>query len=117
VGRDVTGYRYVHPAYFDDAPRLHKGTLQADERAAILQTGEIVLSRQETSQARSAGAPAQPQIMHLNVSLDGAKGNREIEEMAAQGVARGIAAYDKELTRGGLAKRMSVARSRGQTRG
>jgi hypothetical protein len=117
VGRDVTGYRYVHPAYFDDAPRLHKGTLQADERAAILQTGEIVLSRQEASQARAGGSQSQPQIMHLNVSLDGAKGNREIEEMAAQGVARGIAAYDKELTRGGLAKRMSVARSRGQTRG
>ncbi len=116
VGRDVTGYRFIHPAYFDDAPRLHAGTLRPDERAAILQTGEVVLSRQDASAARSAGTQSQPQVMHLNVNVEGARGNREIEEMTAQGVARGIAAYDKELTRGGLSKRMSVARSRGQTR-
>lgn len=37
-------YRYIHPAYFDDAPRLHQG-LMADEFPAILQRGETVVPR------------------------------------------------------------------------
>jgi len=41
--------RYVHPSYFDDAPRMHRGGLMSDERAAILQTGERVLSREEVA--------------------------------------------------------------------
>ncbi|HEV2559399.1 MAG TPA: hypothetical protein VGU45_12285 [Microvirga sp.] len=44
--------RYVHPAYFDDAPRFHRGTLAPDERAAILQTGEHVLSREDVAALR-----------------------------------------------------------------
>jgi hypothetical protein len=43
VGIDGTP-RYVHPAYFDFAPRLHGG-LMSDEFPAILQRGETVIPR------------------------------------------------------------------------
>lgn len=33
--------------------------------------------------------------VHLNVTVDGARGNREIQAMVAQGVSVGLAAYDK----------------------
>lgn len=49
--------RYVHPAYFENAPRYHNGMgLAHDERAAILQTGEVVLSRDDVATGRSIGA-------------------------------------------------------------
>jgi tape measure domain-containing protein len=38
--------RFVHPSYFDDAPRFHAGArLMADEVPAILQRGEVVLPK------------------------------------------------------------------------
>lgn len=39
--------RFIHPAYFDDAPRLHGG-LMPDEFPAILQRGELVVPRELT---------------------------------------------------------------------
>lgn len=44
--------RYVHPAYFDDAPRMHSGgsiDWAAGERPIIGLTGERMLNRQETA--------------------------------------------------------------------
>jgi hypothetical protein len=43
VGSTPMASRYVHPAYFYDAPRLHQG-LASDEFPAILQKGERVLT-------------------------------------------------------------------------
>jgi lambda family phage tail tape measure protein len=37
--------RYVHPAYFENAPRMHLGGLAGDEVPAILQRGERVIPR------------------------------------------------------------------------
>jgi hypothetical protein len=54
VGRDWTGGRYIHPAYFDDAPRYHSG-LRPDEVPAILQQGEWVLSRDDVAAIRKGG--------------------------------------------------------------
>lgn len=59
VGRGGQARKLVSPAAFAGAPRFHNGTgplgLAADERAAILQTGERVLSRQETRAMNSGG--------------------------------------------------------------
>ncbi|MCB5176788.1 tape measure protein [Microvirga lenta] len=55
VGIDGTP-RIVHPAHFENAPRFHNGTLAHDERYAILQTGEKVLSRDDVATSRSIGA-------------------------------------------------------------
>jgi hypothetical protein len=43
VGMESTFTRYVHPAYFENAPRFHGG-LMPDEMPAILQRGESVLT-------------------------------------------------------------------------
>lgn len=37
--------RYVHPAYFDDAPRYHSGGIAGDEVPAILRRGEGVFTQ------------------------------------------------------------------------
>jgi hypothetical protein len=53
VGQTPAPKRYVHPAYFENAPRLHNG-LGRDEFAAILQRGERVIPRGATG---SGGGP------------------------------------------------------------
>lgn len=53
--------RTISAANFLNAPRLHSGTgpvgLRSDEYAAILQSGERVLNRQETRDYQSGGSP------------------------------------------------------------
>lgn len=51
VGQTQTATRYIHPAYFDDAPRFHLGV---DEVPAILQRGEQVIPRNQVG--RRGGA-------------------------------------------------------------
>ncbi len=40
--------RYIHPAYFEGARRMHSGGLAGDEVPAVLQVGEKVLKRGES---------------------------------------------------------------------
>lgn len=54
VGSSSAPWRNVHPAYFDDAPRLHGG-LASDEFPAILQRGERVLSRSQVAGGGQGG--------------------------------------------------------------
>jgi len=54
---------------FMSAPRLHAGTLRPDERYAILQTGEHVLSRDDVQNARrngQSGSGGKP-VVNVNV--------------------------------------------------
>ena len=44
VGRELTFTRYVHPAYFDNAPRYHSGGIAGDETPIIAQRGEGVFT-------------------------------------------------------------------------
>ena len=50
----------------------------------------------------------------LTVNVEGARGNQEIMSMVQAGVQGGLAAYDKGLNGGGLARKMSNVRMRGQ---
>lgn len=59
VGSPGGAVRSVNPRIFDGAPRMHSGGvvggLRNDERAAILQTGEEVLRREDKRNIRNAG--------------------------------------------------------------
>lgn len=55
--------RYVHPAYFENAPRFHSG----GEVPAILQAGEEVLTRSDPRHsANGGGAPASIRVEIVN---------------------------------------------------
>lgn len=76
--------RYVHPAYFDDAPRYHSGGiagLAPDEVPAILQKGERVLPRS----AQGSGSIA----VNVSIDLSGANGDETIRRISAQAAAEG----------------------------
>jgi hypothetical protein len=59
VGETGSGSRYVHPAYFDDAPRYHGGGLAGlapDEVPAILRRGEPVFPSVAAAAAFGGGS-------------------------------------------------------------
>ena len=64
VGQPGGQRRSVNPAVFANAPRMHGGGvvggLRADERAAILQTGEEVLTRDDPRNVLNAGKSGNP---------------------------------------------------------
>lgn len=66
---------------FMSAPRLHRGTISPDERYAILQTGETVLSRQDTQNARRNGQQmAQATVVQPVVNIIGAPSQPEVKQ-------------------------------------
>lgn len=83
VGRD--GERvFVHPAHFNDAPRLHGGgMIGPDEVPAILQRGERVIPR--------GGSGGGPNItVHINQNLGGANGDEAVARIAMAMTQRGM---------------------------
>jgi hypothetical protein len=50
----------------------------------------------------------------ITVNVEGARGNQEIMDMVSAGVRQGITSYDASLNQGGLARKMSNVRIRGQ---
>ncbi len=63
IGETSFMSRYVHPAYFDDAPRYHTGlnmgpigSLAPNERPIIAKVGERVVTPEQWADATSAGA-------------------------------------------------------------
>ena len=68
VGITQTPVRTVPRAWFADAPRFHNGGLAADERTAILQTNEEVLTADNPRHVRNwGGGGATPDINIRNV--------------------------------------------------
>ena len=92
----LSGYSRQVPALaFAGAPRMHTGGiagLRYDEVPTILQRGERVLNRREAAQYNSASGP---QSMAITVNVEGARGNREIEEMVNRGVSGALEQYDR----------------------
>lgn len=92
--------RIVPASTFDGAPRYHKGLL-ANETAAILERGEKILTEDMakrtdgTIAGLSAMASRGGGLGTLQVIVQGARGNAEIEEMVMRGVSQGIKGYDK----------------------
>lgn len=66
VGAEPTFMRYIHPAYFDDAPRFHGGGIAGNEVPIIAQKGEGVFTQ---GQMAALGRQSMPQItVNLNES-------------------------------------------------
>jgi tape measure domain-containing protein len=124
----LSGYTRQVPALaFAGAPRMHSGGtvapvgprkpggrgwagLRPDEVPTILQRGERVLSRREVA-AGTQGAG--PQHLAITVNVEGARGNREIEEMVQTGVAGALRQYDRLVAPRTLARVSQDPRRRG----
>jgi len=81
----------VSIAAFANAPRMHGGGfagLRPDEVPAVLQKGEKVLRRGESSGVN---------VINININLAGANGDRAIEETAIRAVKLGLGQYDRTL--------------------
>ena len=119
--------RQVPAMAFAGAPRMHSGGtvapvgprkpggrgwagLRPDEVPTILQRGERVLSRREVA-AGTQGAG--PQQLAITVNVEGARGNREIEEMVQTGVAGALRQYDRLVAPRTLARVSQDPRRRG----
>ena len=105
--------RRVPALAFADAPRVHAGGwagLRPDEVPAILQRGERVLSRREVSAGMAGGGP---QRLEITVQVEGARGNREIEEMVNAGVSGALQQYDRLVAPRTLARVSQDPRRRG----
>ena len=83
--------RIVEAAAFLRAPRLHAGTpswLGADEYATILQRGERVLNRRETTAYERAHFAAPPIV---NLHVRDAESFRQSRTQVASDIARAVA--------------------------
>jgi hypothetical protein len=91
---------------------MHRGGmvgLRPDEVPAILQRGERVLSRREVA----AGGQTGPSQLAITVNVEGARGNREIEEMVNAGVSGALQQYDRLVAPRTLARVSQDPRRRG----
>jgi hypothetical protein len=92
VGDGTAPTRYIHPAYFDDAPRYHSGGiagLMPDEVPAILQRGERIIPR---SQSGTMGTGSVQGVhVTVGVSVDN-DGNLQayVKDVAQQTTATGV---------------------------
>lgn len=70
VGVDSVPGRYVHPAYFDDAPRFHSGGIMPGEYPAILQRGEGVFTKAQMAALGRGGASGVTVVVNNNAGDD-----------------------------------------------
>lgn len=116
VGIDSGTPRYVHPAYFDDAPRLHSGMvannfasmfrndgLMADEFPAILQRGESVLTAgQQKALGDAMGSAMAGDTFHIVIQAPNVRDRQTLATFNAS---------TPQLLRDGL-NRATLAKSR-----
>lgn len=67
VGGDALSSRYVHPAYFDDAPKFHTGGIAGDEVPIIAKRGEGVFTQ---GQMAAMGGGGQQTTIHYSPNID-----------------------------------------------
>jgi hypothetical protein len=110
----ISGHSRQVPALaFAGAPRMHSGGwagLKPDEVPTILQRGERVLSRREVAAGTQSSGP---QRLEISVNVEGARGNREIEEMVNAGVSGALQEYDRLVAPRTLARVSQDPRRRG----
>jgi hypothetical protein len=68
VGTDATFTRYVHPAYFDSAPRFHDGGIAGDEVPIIAKAGEGVFTPAQMAALAPAGAASVAPAPVVNIT-------------------------------------------------
>lgn len=83
----VAASRYIHPAYFDDAPRLDTGgTVPGGGLPAIVHDGEMILNKAQ--QAAVFGGSNGTLTQHVTFNITGATGKEEIVSMIKAGMAK-----------------------------
>ncbi|KRG53613.1 phage tail length tape measure family protein [Stenotrophomonas nitritireducens] len=116
VGTGGTGVRIaISPEMLGSAPRFHDGGgfgLKADERVAVLQTGERVLSRRQTAAYDSAGSAGS---MKVEIHNNGAPARVESAQIwrgadGEQLLKLFLAAAADDVASGGQIGRAGVAR-------
>lgn len=85
IGTDSLATSYVHPAYFDNAPRFHSGGIAGDEVPIIARKGEGVFTPGQM--AALGGGGSQTIRQEITFKIDGATGKGEIVAMIQQGMA------------------------------
>lgn len=102
--------RYVHPAYFDHAPKFHSG-LMPDEFPAVLQKGEGVFTKGQMAALggaiKSGSGALSVNVGGTVVNIQGNADNKEIDRLKAE-----LARRDAELP----AKIVDVVRKAKTTR-
>lgn len=80
VGNDTVPGRYVHPAYFDDAPRYHSGGIAGDEVPIIAKRGEGVFTPAQMAALGRGGVSVNVNIQNnagADVSVGEARQNAD----------------------------------------
>jgi hypothetical protein len=72
VGSEPTFNRYVHPSYFEDAPRFHTGGIAGDEIPIIAKKGEGVFTPGQMAAMGGSNQPAMNVTYAPNVDARGA---------------------------------------------
>ncbi len=85
VSVDSVATRYVHPAYFENAPRFHTG-IGPGEQAAIIQTSESVLTPGQMRQLAPVSAlNASAMAPQISVNIYGAPSTPTVNQSQAPG--------------------------------
>jgi hypothetical protein len=98
VGAEATFNRYVHPAYFDNAPRFHSGGIAGDEVPIIAKRGEGVFTPGQMA-AMGSGNGSQVNVSVMNFGNDNVSvtqkqngnGGVDLELMVGQAAASQMA--------------------------
>lgn len=106
VGIDGTD-RYVHPDYFDNAPRFHSG-LMPDEFPAILQRGEGVFTKAQMSSLGNGASFGDTHIV-INGNADAGTVEQLRQELATHRAA--LVQQQKSATSGAHQQRTGVMRA------
>lgn len=87
----ATQFRSVDPRAFIGAPRYHGGGFAGDEVPAILRRGEPVFKSMEHARQVVGNDNRRREARPINIFVNGARGNAEIQEMVSAGVRQGLA--------------------------
>ncbi len=85
LGTDSLPSRYIHPAYFDHAPKFGGGGIVGGEVPIIAHKGEGVFTPAQMA-AMGGGGPGMLK-QEITFKIDGAVGKSEIVAMIGQGMA------------------------------
>lgn len=98
VGQPGLTSRYIHPAYFDDAPRFHDGGIVAGEVPIIAKAGEGVFTPQQMAAMAPAGSSGPQITINNNNNFTGADPGSEarikayVDQRSKQTVSDAVAA-------------------------
>lgn len=95
VGSEATFTRYVHPAYFDDAPKFHTGGIAGDEVPIIAKKGEGVFTQ---GQMAAMGGGGTTNNFYYQPSIDASGADSTAVAKLATVIASDKQTFDVRVT-------------------